>query len=152
MMQLERLNEIHEYLLLSLPPLNHIRVPLSTVPLLNVLDLDDPVRVLVDLLERLLDETPPVVVHLAPDSEHELVDVERPVVVRVEHVEYERHVLVVDAHFEVLAGLRELVQGDVLAPVVVHYREELLEAHDSTDAPRLNLVSEEPDELVRVRV
>jgi len=117
-------------------------MPCGTVSLLDIFDLNEPAAIPVKHGECLLYERPPVLVELAPDGHEELVDIERAVVVGVEQVEDERHVLLVDAHAEVLARLRELKQRDTLTSVVVHDREELLQADDTSDATGFDLVTE----------
>ena len=113
-----------------------------TISLFDIFDLYEPAAVPVKHRERFLYEYPPVFIELSPDGHEELVNVECAVVVGVEQVEDERHVLLVDAHAEVLASLRELKQRDTLAAIVVHDREELLQADDTSDATGFNLVTE----------
>lgn len=125
-------------------------MPAGVIKIFDVVDLKGPVSIAVDLRKSPLDELPPLGIQLAPDGHEELVDVEGPVVVRIEDIENQWHVLLVNAHLEVLADLGELVKRDALGAIVIHDGEELLQADDTAGPAGLDLVPEELDKLLRL--
>lgn len=139
---LEGLQELHEDLVLGLLALDDIRVLLGVVRVLDIFQLQVPIAVLVNAPECLLHECASVIRKFASDRHEELIDVEAAVPIRVKEVKYQRHVLFVDAHFEIAASLRKLVLAYALAAIVVHDCEQLLDTDDAPGSPRLYLVAE----------
>jgi hypothetical protein len=148
---LEGLNELHQDLLLALFALENIGMAPRVVEVLDVVDLKKTIAVSIDLVKSSLNELPSIVVELSPDGHKELINVQSAVVVGIKDIKNERHVLLIDADFEVLAHLGELVLRNALRAVVIHDGEELLKAHNAASAPGLDLVPEQVDELLWVR-
>ena len=151
-MDFECFYEVHEDLLLGLLALNDIRVSLSIISFLNVVNLDVTIGVAVERAECTFNKGLAVIVHLSTDCHKELVYVQGSVTIDIEHVEECGNILFIDSHTEIAAHLCKFVLRNRLAAIIIHNCEELLETNNSTGAPRLDLITEELNKLLRVRV
>ena len=147
----EGLNEFHQDLLFGFFPLKHVRVTSGIVEVLDIVYLKVSIAVSVNFMESSLNQLPSVVVELSSNGHKELVNIESAVVIGIKDVKNERHILLVDANFEVFANFRKLILRNALRAIIVHNGKELLKAYNTPSASGLDLISEKLDELLRVR-
>lgn len=82
--------------------------------LADIFNIDDAASVAVKHPERFLDKSSSTLTELSPDRHEELIDIQNAVSIRIEEAKEQRDVLFINAHFEVAASLRELINADVL--------------------------------------
>lgn len=130
----ECLKELKQDLLLGLLAREHVRVCLSRVDALDVVDVDPPVAVLVQLSEGLRHQSLAAGVHGSAELAEELVVVDGAGAVDIEVGVECADLRVGEAEHVVLHGLGELVEVQRSAVVVVHNAELLPEPDDAAGA------------------
>src|SRR3569833_177610 len=97
--------EFIQDLSLCFSSLHDIRVLAGIVNILEILNVEVPTIVLIDLPKSLLNQSSPEIVQFSPNSHQDLVIVQCSDPVGVESAEEFRHVFLADANFEVFACL-----------------------------------------------
>jgi len=112
------------------------------VPSLEVFDPEYTVAAEVNLVEDLLNELCPELIHGPDDDSHEVVVRDLPAAVRVERLEQPVDVFFVDVDLEIVDALTELVDVKGTRTVVVHDLELTLQTDKATSPAALQLLSE----------
>lgn len=108
-MNLECVEELHKYIILSLFPSPDIRVTLRVVSLSHIINSDDAAPILVQYVERLLGNLASELVHLTAYPSQELIIVNAARSVPVENLEETVGVLALKGDSEVAQGFLKFI-------------------------------------------